>query len=79
MSITTFDRILFAVRRFYNRTIRKVIHLDMYGISLCGIQITPKSVAHSLMRNGDFSPNQRRHHDIRLIANSFYVFLPKRN
>lgn len=77
MALTKLKKAKYSILKFWNATAAKIIKIDLYGVQVLGIQFTPKKTAEALMNGGDFSPAQREYYNIKLVRNSFYVFLPK--
>lgn len=77
MALSKSKKLKFAAIMLWNRTVSKIIKVDIYGVRLFGVQFTPKTTADVLKVNGDFSSNQRDNYDIRLLFKSVYIFIPR--
>lgn len=77
MALSKLKKAKYGILKFWNATVAKIVRVDLYGVCLFGIQFTPKATAEALMTGGDFSPTQRESYNIKLVRNSFYVFIPK--
>ncbi|WP_286758499.1 hypothetical protein [Ralstonia sp. RL] len=80
MALTEVERVLFEARRVWLQTAgRYVFRLDIYGVWLCGVQITPKRTADILNQDngGKFSESQLCYHRIYLVFDAYYVFFPR--